>query len=88
MTRLAKCMKNDGIEDEILDHNYEYKHSALQYVTPMEKLKGKHIGIFENINSVLEKAKLNHPERWGSKNTKRYEVRKVEVLNPDEPKSA
>lgn len=53
----------------------------------MEKQKGKHIGIFENRNSVLEKAKLN-PERWGSRNTKRYEVRKVEVLNPDEQKSA
>ena len=69
-------------------YNYEHKHSALQYVTPMEKRKGKHIGIFENRNSVLEKAKLNHPERWGSRNTKRYEVRKVEVLNPDERKSA
>ena len=69
-------------------YNYEHKHSSLQYVTPMEKRKGKHIGIFENRNSVLEKAKLNHPERWGSRNTKRYEVRKVEVLNPDERKSA
>ena len=47
-------------------YNYEHKHSALQYVTPMEKRKGKHIGIFENRNSVLEKAKLNHPEPWGS----------------------
>ena len=69
-------------------YNYEHKHSNLQYVTPMEKRKGKHIGIFENRNSVLEKAKLNHPERWGSRNTKQYEVRKVEVLNPDERKSA
>lgn len=34
MTRLAKCMKNDRIEDEILDYNYEHKHSGLQYVTP------------------------------------------------------
>ena len=36
----------------------------------------------------IKKAKLNHPERWGSRNTKRYEARKVEVLNPDERKSA
>ena len=34
MTRLAKCMKNNRIEDEILDYNYEHKHSGLQYVTP------------------------------------------------------
>ena len=54
----------------------------------MEKRKGKHIGIFENRNSVLEKAKLNHPVRWGSRNTKRYVVRIVEVLNPDERESA
>ncbi len=54
-------------------YNYEHKHSALQYVTPMEKRKGKYIGIFENKNS---------------KKYKRYEVRKVEVLNPDERKSA
>ena len=54
----------------------------------MEKRKEKHIENFENRNSVLEKAKLNHPERWGSRNIKRYEVRKVEVLNPDERKSA
>lgn len=47
-------------------YNYEHKHSGLQYVTPMEKRKGKHVGIFENRNSVLEKAKLNHLERWGS----------------------
>ena len=64
-------------------YNYEHKHSGLQYVTPMDKRKGKHIGVFENRNSVLEKAKLNHPERWSSRKTKRYEVRKVEVLNPD-----
>ena len=37
---------------------------------------------------ITKKAKLNHPERWGSRNTKWYEVRKVEVLNPDERKSA
>lgn len=53
-----------------------------------DKRKGKHIEIFENRNSVLEKAKLKHSERWGSRNTKRYEVRKVEVLNPDERKIA
>ena len=69
-------------------YNNEHRHSSLQYVTPMEKRKGKHFAIFKNRNSVLEKAKAEHSERWGTRATKQYVVKTVEILNPHERKIA
>ena len=56
-----------------------------EYVEVLDETGGDFVA---GIKVLKEKAKLNHPERWGSRNTKRYEVRKVEVLNPDERKIA
>ena len=82
----GSALSDDVHDDEHADGNGSQENCCRTVWCNLQK--GKHIGIFENRNYVLKKEKLNHPKRWGSRNTKRYEVRKVEVLNPDERKSA
>jgi len=63
-------------------YNNSHMHSALQYVTPVQKRNGEHYTIFENRNCVLVEARKKHPLRWGSRKAKQYLVQTAEVLNP------
>ena len=38
--------------------------------------------IFNNRNMVIRNARAAHPERWGSRAARIYEIRTAEVLNP------
>jgi transposase InsO family protein len=63
-------------------YNNDHMHSSLQYITPMQKRSGEYISIFNNRNMVICNARAAHPERWGSRPARKYEIRTVEVLNP------
>jgi putative transposase len=63
-------------------YNTQHMHSGLQYITPIQKRRGKHIGIFSGRNKVIQEAKKAYPERWGSRETRRYLVSEAEILNP------
>jgi transposase InsO family protein len=45
-------------------YNREHRHSALKFVTPIERHQGKDVVILEQRKAVYEEAKLRHPERW------------------------
>jgi len=62
-------------------YNRNHMHSGLQYVTPFQKRKGEHHVIFAKRNGVLENARQKHPERWGSRATRKYLAHASEVLN-------
>ncbi len=64
-------------------YNYHHLHSALGYITPMEKRKGKDVELFRRRNSTMEMAKSFHPERWGKRPVRKWVSCKVVVLNPD-----
>jgi len=63
-------------------YNRSHMHSGLQYVTPSQKRNGDHNAIFAQRNEVIEDAKRKHPERWGSRDVRKYRDPGFEVLNP------
>ena len=45
-------------------YNSEHKHSAIKYVTPIQRRRGEDIAILANRHAVLEEARQRNPERW------------------------
>lgn len=45
-------------------YNNEHKHSAIKYVTPIQRRRGEDIAILANRHAVLEEARQRNPERW------------------------
>lgn len=48
-------------------YNTEHRHSAIGYVTPLERRSGAYNIIFEKRNDTLAAAREKNPERWGKK---------------------
>jgi len=63
-------------------YNNRHMHSGLQYITPVQKRSGAYISIFTNRNMVIQDARTAHPERWGKRAARKYEIHTAEVLNP------
>lgn len=64
-------------------YNTKHLHSTIGYVTPEQMRTGKAFEIFEKRNKVMEKAKAENPERWGSRHTKVWGAPKTVLLNPE-----
>ena len=64
-------------------YNDRHLHSALGYITPMEKRTGRDIELFRKRNCTMEAARNCHPERWGNRPSKEWIPSKVVVLNPE-----
>jgi putative transposase len=45
-------------------YNHEHRHSALQYVTPMQRHTGQDLDILALRRSVYAQARIAHPLRW------------------------
>ena len=67
-------------------YNNIHRHSSLKFVTPTQRHDGLDKEILKQRKKVYEKAKQNHPERW-SGNTRNWDYKNVEFLNPDNKKS-
>jgi transposase InsO family protein len=65
-------------------YNTVHLHSAIGYVTPHQMRYGQAQAIFEQRNITLQQARQLHPERWGSRPTRTWEIHREVVLNPDE----
>jgi len=65
-------------------YNTEHLHSAIGYVTPEQMRNGQAEAIFEQRNFTMRQAQATHPERWGSRPVKHWEVVREVILNPDE----
>lgn len=63
-------------------YNFEHLHSAIGYITPMEKRNGADILLFKKRNKTIEEARQHNPERWGKRVPRRWESENVVVLNP------
>jgi len=64
-------------------YNTEHLHSSIGYVTPEQMRDGSAIDIFKKRNKVMEKAKLDNPEYWGSRDTIYWGAPEEVVLNPE-----
>jgi len=70
------------VEDFVGWYNHEHRHSAIQYVTPDDRHRGKDVGILRQRKAVYEVAKTKHPERW-SGNIRNCEPVERVCLNPE-----
>lgn len=64
-------------------YNTQHRHSSIDYVTPEQMRTGASREIFEQRNRILQIAKEQNPERWGSRVTKRWGELEPVILNPD-----
>ncbi len=63
-------------------YNTEHRHSALRYVTPVQRHSGQAIAILTHRLAVYEHAKQQHPERWAG-GIRDFSLPKTVQLNPD-----
>lgn len=63
-------------------YNTRHLHSALKFVTPLQRHTGKDFAILDKRHEVYEKAKARHPERWAGK-TRNWAPDLIVTLNPD-----
>ena len=66
-------------------YNNDHRHSALKYVTPMQRRTFQDMHILESRKRVYARAKELHPERW-SRGIRNWEHEPVVLLNPDKKK--
>ena len=64
-------------------YNTQHMHSSIGYVTPHQMRTGQAQEIFRKRNRTIKLAKKQHPERWGSRPTRKWSAIREVVLNPD-----
>lgn len=69
-------------EDFVNWYNTEHLHSGIKYVTPSQMRSGEAFKILKKRKETLTQAKLNNPERWGSRKIKDWECIETVKLNP------
>ncbi len=62
-------------------YNEEHRHSAIHFVTPMQRHAGVHVEILNGRKEVYEEAKRNNPNRWSAQ-VRDWEPEGKVVLNP------
>ena len=62
-------------------YNHEHQHSAIRYVTPVERHEYRDEQALEMRRQVYESAKAKHPERWSGK-TRNWDYISEVWLNP------
>lgn len=63
-------------------YNNQHLHSALAYVTPVQRRTGAAQAILRERNQTLMAARQRYPLRWGSRPAKQYQLPSEVVLNP------
>lgn len=62
-------------------YNCEHRHSGLKFITPEQRHNGADVAIMRKRKQVLEKAKMQHPERWANQ-TRDWSLPESVWLNP------
>ena len=64
-------------------YNQEHKHSGLKFQTPQDRHSGVATEKAIKRHELYQKAKTLHPERWGSRSTRQWELPAEVWLNPE-----
>jgi len=67
-------------------YNTEHLHSSIGYVTQEQMRDGSAVEIFKKRTKVMQKAKAENPECWGSRDTIYWGTLEEVVLNPEKIK--
>lgn len=62
-------------------YNEEHRHSSIRFVTPAQRHDGSDLAILEHRQSIYERARRKHPERWTGQSRDWSHITTVE-LNP------
>ncbi len=62
-------------------YNKKHRHSALKYVTPLQRHAGQDVTLLEQRKDLYEAAKKNNPSRWSGK-TRDWMHNRIVKLNP------
>lgn len=65
-------------------YNEEHRHSAIKFVTPVQRHTGADIEILAARTTLYERAKVSKPERWSGE-IRDWTRPSVVTLNPDNP---
>ena len=76
---------NQWIGAFVVWYNSEHRHSAIGFVTPIERRSGADIEILAARRRTYLSAKLAHPERWSGE-IRKWDRPETVVLNPREGK--
>ncbi|PSL16178.1 integrase-like protein [Marinobacterium halophilum] len=63
-------------------YNHEHRHSAIRFVTPMQRHTGEDKAILAKRHALNLTARAAHPERW-SGDTRNWEPGTLVSLNPE-----
>lgn len=69
-------------------YNDDHKHSSLRFVTPRQRHYGQADSCLDNRHARMKQAKAEHPERWGSRETRDWSLPTEVWLNPDRSDAA
>ncbi len=64
-------------------YNHTHRHSALNYVTPEQRHRGKAQEILAKRKKTLEEAKTRHPHRWRNRPIRDCSIEDTVYLNPE-----
>ncbi len=64
-------------------YNHEHKHSGLKFQTPQDCHTGRSAETVRKRKTVYQTAKDAHPERWGTRPTRSWDLPEVVWLNPE-----
>jgi len=67
-------------------YNEEHRHSAIGYVTPDQRHRGKDISLLAKRKALYETAQKARPERW-STSCRQWQRVEVVMLNPEKPET-
>lgn len=63
-------------------YNHEHRHSALKFVTPVQRHSGQADALLTKRTELYEAARARHPERW-SRNIRNWSLAATVTLNPE-----
>lgn len=64
-------------------YNEDHKHSSLKFVTPAQRHYGQAQKLLDKRKELMEQAKRQNPERWGSQATRNWSLPEKVWLNPE-----
>ena len=65
-------------------YNHQHLHSAIGFVTPDDRHRGRDVAVLNARRDVYEQARRRRPERWSGK-TRAWDAPAIVALNPREP---
>lgn len=61
------------VQDFVAWYNEEHLHTRIKYIKPADRHSGEEKAVLEARQALWEAAKAEHPERWGSRDTRNWE---------------